>query len=194
MQNQNKEKMMLSRREALKTSSLMLGYALTASAAAAVLNGCKADKTPEWMPSNMSIDQSKLIAEVAEMIIPTTDVPGAKAALVDRFIDSMFEAYPEEERNMFLQGLSLFDTKSQELNQKSFMDSDEAGRKAVLDNMVAESKSSDAPHIFDMVKEMTVLGYCTSEIGATELLNYDPIPGPFVGCVDFSTVGATWAI
>ncbi len=194
MKNQNKEKTMISRREALKTSTLMLGYALTASAATAVLNGCKADKAPDWMPSNMTLDQSKLIAEVAEMIIPATDIPGAKAALVDRFIDSMCEAYPEEERNMFIQGLSLFDTKAQAINQKSFLDSDEPGRKAVLDEMVAESKDSDEPHIFDMVKEMTVLGYCSSEIGATELLNYDPIPGPFVGCVDFSTVGATWAI
>lgn len=196
METENKDRLMMNRRSALKTSSLILGYALTASAATAVLNGCKTDTAVGWTPKNLSLDQSNLLDEVTEMIIPATDIPGAKGAMVNRFIDAMFDAYPQEESNMFLQGLSLFDTKSQELNGKNFVESDEAGRKAVLDNMVAESKSSnsDIPHIFDMVKELTVMGYCASEIGGTQLLNYDPVPGPFQGCVDLSSVGARYSL
>jgi hypothetical protein len=195
MEIQDKKKMMMNRREALRTSSLILGYALTASAATAVLNGCKADTAVDWTPKHLSKEQHALISEVTEMIIPETDVAGAKTTQVDRFIDAMFDAYPVEERNMFLQGLTLFDTKSQELNGKTFVDSDEAGRKKVLDSMVAEmKKSNDKPHIFRMVRELTVLGYCTSEYGATEFLTYDPVPGPFQGCIDLSTVGAAYSL
>ena len=163
----------------------------TGGAAAAILNGCKADASPSWQPAFMSMDQFKLIGEVAEMIIPETDIAGAKTALVDRYIDSMLEAFPEEDRKMFLDGLSLFDMKSQELNEKSFMDADEDQRKRVLDAMVEESKNSDGPHIWNLMKEGTVSGYCQSEAGATQLLTYDPVPGPYQGCIDFSTVGKT---
>ena len=195
MEIQNKDQLMMNRRQVLKTSSMILGYALTASAATAILNGCKADTSVDWKPKNLSVDQNNLVAEISEMIIPETDVAGAKTTHVNRFIDSMFDAYSEEERNMFMQGLTLFDTRAQELNTKTFVKSDEAGRKAVLDSMVSEMKNTKGkPHIFGMIRELTVLGYCTSEIGATELLTYDPVPGPYQGCIDLSSVGGTYSL
>lgn len=35
--------------------------------------------------------------------------------------------------------------------------------------------------------------YYMSEPGATEELNYDPVPGDFKGCIPFSEVGKAWA-
>jgi len=44
------------------------------------------------------------------------------------------------------------------------------------------------------MREWTVTGYCESEAGATEHLEWNPVPGPFRGCIDFEEVGKTWAI
>jgi hypothetical protein len=51
-----------------------------------------------------------------------------------------------------------------------------------------------APHFFRTMKELTVLGYYTSQIGATKELRYVQVPGRFNGCVPFKTIGRTWAV
>jgi len=195
MKNEDTESATLtSRRSALKTSTLLLGYVMTAGTTAAIMNGCKADRSDGWKPNYMTQDQNDLFAEVAEMIIPATDIPGAKGALVERWADEMLSTYSPEDRAQFIEGMRMFDIYAQEFSAKTFLESNEDERKSVLDRMVAESKKSDEPHIFNIVKEATVAGYCTSEVGAIQLLNYDPVPGPYKGCVDFSTLGATSAL
>ena len=47
---------------------------------------------------------------------------------------------------------------------------------------------------FRMMKELTLLGYYTSEVGATRELRYEPVPGRYEGCVPFTTIGRTWAV
>jgi glucoside 3-dehydrogenase (cytochrome c) hitch-hiker subunit len=51
-----------------------------------------------------------------------------------------------------------------------------------------------ATPFFRMMKELTLLGYYTSEAGATRELRYVPVPGRFDGCVPFTTIGRTWAV
>jgi hypothetical protein len=46
---------------------------------------------------------------------------------------------------------------------------------------------------FHTMKELTLLGYYTSQIGATQELKYAPVPGRFDGCVPFATVGRAWS-
>ena len=47
---------------------------------------------------------------------------------------------------------------------------------------------------FSRLKQMTIVGFFTSEVGATQVLKYDKIPGAYNGCVPFEEVGVTWAI
>ena len=51
-----------------------------------------------------------------------------------------------------------------------------------------------ATPFFRMMKELTLLGYYTSEAGATRELRYVPVPGRYDGCVPFTTIGRTWAV
>jgi hypothetical protein len=46
-----------------------------------------------------------------------------------------------------------------------------------------------------MVKELTLLGYFTSEPGATQVLQYRPVPGAYHACVPLTQAGKgkTWA-
>ncbi|HET6567933.1 MAG TPA: gluconate 2-dehydrogenase subunit 3 family protein [Rhodothermales bacterium] len=50
------------------------------------------------------------------------------------------------------------------------------------------------PSFFGTMKELTLVGYYTSEAGATEELRHVPIPGRYDGCIPFSEVGRTWAV
>lgn len=77
----------MDRREALKAVSLILGYSLTGTSALVLLNGCKAESNTDWAPNFFSEAEIKLIAEIAEIILPKTDTPGAKDAMCERYVD-----------------------------------------------------------------------------------------------------------
>ncbi|MBT8233452.1 MAG: gluconate 2-dehydrogenase subunit 3 family protein [Saprospiraceae bacterium] len=184
----------MDRREAIKTSSLILGYAVTATTAAAVLNGCQADRSIDWTPKYLDKKQALLVGDISELIIPKTDTPGAKEAMVDRFIDAMLGAWKPEDRTLFTTALVDFDTEAEKQFKRGFVKCTKEQQIKVLDVLVEDSKNKDS-HIFKTMKELTVVGYCKSELGATTLLTYDPVPGaPYEGCVDFSTVGATYSL
>lgn len=183
----------MNRRDALKTSSLILGYTITGGTAIAVLNGCKADTSDNLEPSFFTKDQINVLAEVCELIIPETDIAGAKTAKVHRFLDSLIATFPPEEREGFTAKVDLFDTRATSSVGKKFTECDQEEMKSVIDAILDEN--GEDKQVFDMIKEATVTGYCLSEEGATQLLKFDPVPGPhFQGCVDFAEVGGIWAL
>ena len=184
----------MNRRDVLKNSTLLLGYGLTAGTTMAVLKGCKADPSIDWTPKNLTVSQAVLAAEMAEMIIPKTLTPGAKDALVDRYIDAILDCYTSEEIEDFKMRLDAFDTQSKKLQGGRFYALDGGKRKTMMDWLFEDSKGQKRDHLFHRMREWTVTGYCESEAGATEHLEWNPVPGPFRGCIDFEEVGKTWAI
>ncbi|HUC79639.1 MAG TPA: gluconate 2-dehydrogenase subunit 3 family protein [Flavisolibacter sp.] len=46
-------------------------------------------------------------------------------------------------------------------------------------------KQRMAPHYFSMMKQLTLLGFFTSEVGATKALRHMPVPGRYDGCVPY---------
>jgi Gluconate 2-dehydrogenase subunit 3 len=57
-----------------------------------------------------------------------------------------------------------------------------------------EKPKEDPPrHYFRMMKELTLLGYFTSEIGQKQALRYEPVPGRYEGCVDYKKGDKAWA-
>ena len=52
-----------------------------------------------------------------------------------------------------------------------------------LDHEAREKEQEAPPHFFALIKQLTLLGYFSSEIGVTQTLRYDPIPGVYDGCV-----------
>ena len=67
--------------------------------------------------------QDVTITTIAELIIPQTDTPGAKAARVNEFIDLILtEWYDEKERGRFLAGLADVDSRSQKMFGKNFVE------------------------------------------------------------------------
>ena len=191
----------MDRREALKATSLFLGYTLTAGSAVALLGGCKAETSGDWQAKTLSEEESNLLAEICETILPKTDTPGAKDALCHRYIDEMITSfYSEDKRTYFKESLAIFDDKSKAKYSKAFVALNINEREEILGLLAKESKeykdeSGKKPHIFKAIKEATISGYFTSEVGATGgLCMFDPLPGPYKGCIDFATVGKNYVI
>jgi hypothetical protein len=135
--------------------------------------------------------QGETATAVADTIIPTTDTPGAREAGVGPFMDFMVEqTFDAEELDRFLAGLDEMDSRSLRTVGATFLDATETQRTSVLATMEIEAVAlrleddNSQPHFFTMIKELTLFGYYTSEIGMTEELGWRMIPGSFDGCVD----------
>jgi hypothetical protein len=50
-----------------------------------------------------------------------------------------------------------------------------------------------SPHYFSMMKQLTMLGYFTSEVGSTQALRYVPVPGKYEGCIPYKKGDRAWA-
>lgn len=139
----------------------------------------------------LSARQGEVATAVADTIIPTTDTPGARSAGVGPFIDFMVEqTFDAEELDRFMAGLDEIDPRSLRTVGTTFLEATEAQRTDVLAEMAAEaaalrSTETDAPpHFFSTIKELTLFGYYTSEVGMTQELGWRMIPGSYDGCVD----------
>src|SRR6187549_4005864 len=100
----------MDRREALKRTAWIMGGAISAPAIMGILKGCTAKPTIDWKPVFLSSDQGVLVSQVADIIIPKTDTPGAKEVGVPGFIDQIVsECFKKEDQDKFLEGLKAFD-------------------------------------------------------------------------------------
>lgn len=176
---------MINRRQAVERMSLMLGGALSTQLTAGLMGQVLNDG-----PSvEINDAQRALLTEVADVIIPTTDTPGARAAGAEKFIIRVIrDCHVLEEQQAFYAGLAEVDARSQQAHGKKFVDLTPEEKEAI----VAETAKSDPP-FFHRMKSYTVTGYFTSEIGATEALAYLPIPGRFEGDIPLAPDQKTWA-
>lgn len=190
----------MNRREALKRVAILCGGALSAPTVAGILSGCQADNTASWSPAVLSDHQDELVTTIAEHIIPATDTGGAAAAQVNRFVDAMLdEGFLPDDRDRFLDGLDEVDADAEAEYDAPFLEcsSDEQVELIAAWDEAAFGEEADfdpdAPPFFRTMKELTIFGYYTSEIGATEELQFDPVMGRYDACVPVEEIGRTWA-
>jgi len=194
----------IDRREALRRAALMLGGALSAPVVAGVLAGCEARRVPNgaWRPRALSPEQAELVATIAEHVLPETDTPGARAVGAHEFIDAMLaDAYTAGERRRFIAGLNDVDTRARSACGTAFLGCGPDQQRALLAELDREAFAQAAPPpgstevpFFRTMKELTVVGYYTSEAGATRELHHAPVPGRYDGCVPLTQIGRTWAV
>ena len=176
----------MTRRAALKRAALFLGVALTPSLIANVL---QAAATPGAKAVFLSPAQLDLVTAIAERILPLTDTPGATDVGVPAFVDLMLGKYStESERQVFTAGLDEVNAASLASHAQSFVKISAAQQDAILMKIAVASQKKEKT-FFHQIKELTVVGYFTSEIVGRTVLHYDPVPGRFQGCVPISEVG-----
>ena len=199
----------MKRREAISRVALLMGGALSAPTMLAFLEGCKsANETSTGISFPFSADRQALVSEVAEIIIPKTDTPGAKDAKVGEFIEKMLkECYVEKDQSSFNEGMK-------ELEKRDFLKATPAEQTKILKEMETAARTESAKAgeekkkyteagkeytdagvpFFQLVKELTLLGYFTSEVGATQALEYVAVPGRYDGCIDLKPGQKAWAM
>lgn len=176
----------MNRRDAIQHVALLLGSMISAPTMAGVMG--EKINLGESVP--VTAEQEAFLADLADVIIPTTTTPGAKAAGVEKFIVRvMRDCYPKDDQEKFYSGLTQLNTESQAKFSKSFVELNNAQK---ID-MVKATTTTNKPFFLRM-KELTVTGYFTSEIGATKALEYLPIPGRFEGCVPLKPGQKAWAL
>lgn len=189
----------MDRRQLLHRAALMLGGAISASAASGILGGCVA--APGMAPGGgyLTDAEKRTVAAMCDHILPRSDTPGALDVGVPAFIDRMLsEFYQDPERRILREGLRQATTDAAELDGVTFAELPADKQIALMREYDREAYAQRAAgsdtHFFRMMKELTILGYCTSEAGATKLLKYAPFPGPYRGDVPYSEVGKAWAL
>jgi len=194
----------ISRREAiLRVSAMLGGVALVGQSA--MLAGCAAGPANETQapPSNSIFSQTdiRLLDEIAETILPETSTPGAKAAGVGPFIALMVtDTYYENDQQIVLEGLNSLQAQCLRSYGAHFELVTAAQRLTLIENLDAEqhvymqtSEEGAPAHYFRMLKELTLLGYFTSEIGYTQALRYAETPGGFDPCAPYTPGEKSWA-
>ena len=138
-------------------------------------------------------DERAAVAALSEIIIPTTDTPGAIAAGVPEYIEFMLsEWYDKEERTQFLVGLKQVVAYADAAKGGAFAELAEAEQTEIVQRMhdgampvmIAGGKA-----FFEHIKQLTLAGYYTSEIGMTVERVYLPVPGRFDGAYPYDQVG-----
>lgn len=181
-----------------------MGGTISAAAIVGILNGCQPEpKGLSWEPRFFNLSQADTVATIAERIIPRTDSPGAKDVGVPEFIDIMLkDNYDKDDQKVFLDGLTKFEADAKSAYGQPFVQLDVEEQNALLTKydeaayaiINKEDYDSDINRpFFNMIKELTLLGFFTSEVGVSEVLQYDPLPQTYEGCVPLAEVGKTWA-
>ena len=194
----------MDRREALKRMTAVMGGVFSLSTAAGVLGGCRVGPASDaFVPQALSKEQDALVTAIAELIIPTTDTPGATAARVNEYVDKMLsDWYPEDNRIQFAAGLADVDERSRDTFGKPFVDGTAEEQHALLTQLESErttwrdgsqNEPGADPPFFQMMREMTIAGHYTSEIGATQELKYEIVFDRFDGAVPYAEVGRAWS-
>jgi len=176
------------RREAVQYISLLLGGTLVG--ANAFLTGCKTKSAVDYTFTNENI---AFLNEVGETILPATSTPGAKAANVGEFMKVMVnDCYTQADQKIFHEGIAKLDDESEKKFNSSFMDASPEQRHELLvaldkeqKDYSANKKTDEPAHYFRMMKELTLLGYFTSEIGHKQARRHVPVPGKYEGCIPY---------
>jgi glucoside 3-dehydrogenase (cytochrome c) hitch-hiker subunit len=195
----------MDRRQALSRISTIVGGSISIPTLASVMSGCsRSAESPannKYVPRILSREQYAAVQIVVDAIIPRTDTPGALDVGADRFIDTLLADYfSSENKTNFLYGLDWFlETTNRELSP-DFVGAAEDDRLAFLMRMdqaaynnLEEGQSSAVENaFFRHIKELVLVGYYTSEEGATTELHVAPY-GAYHGDVSFESIGKTWA-
>jgi hypothetical protein len=207
----------MDRREAILRVAALTGLTLSTPLLTGLLSGCESktkNKSEEHVTRVVSGKHRTMIEEISERIIPTTDTPGAKEAKVPEFIlFTLADCYSVADQDRFFKGLDDLDAQAKKTYNNAFLDLKAAEQTELLkqveiatqaekEKLKADAKARQdreivlepAPLFFQMMKELTIVGYFSSEVGATKALAYVHVPGSYNGCTDLKPGQRTWAM
>lgn len=185
----------MERREALKKMAFLMGGAISATTMGVLLESFTV-YNPEKNTYTFSLSDEEILGEFAEIILPTTaKSPGAKAAGVGAIIPLIIkDCYPPKLQEVFKSGFEEMLSKCKTKFSKEFMSLTGEEKNQLMNELRQESlDNKKKPCFFIIARDLTLLGYFTSEIGCTIAREYLPIPGRYDGNADYKEGQKAWA-
>jgi hypothetical protein len=156
-------------------------------------DGSKFLTDANWKPAFLDSHQNETLIALSEVIIPATDTPGAKEALVNRFLDLLLSVQPEEFQKQFVDALAFIDSQSKTQFGAEFKALSAEDQVSLLtpwayplqkSSWMEQDDGPDLPHQhFDRLKALIAAAYYGSEIGQKELgWDGSMTHGPYEGC------------
>ncbi|MCQ3831032.1 gluconate 2-dehydrogenase subunit 3 family protein [Microbulbifer elongatus] len=175
----------MNRRRFLIRMSAALGYGALVNDAAALDAALAFFGKPSGF---LGPDELEFVSQVSDIIIPQSDTPSASQAGVPAYIDFYLGEFLESKaRNLFVEDLrELCDESIQ-----GFLRLSEEHKTELIQSLDDRLGSSEENTVYKKLKELIVIGYYTSQVGATQALRYDPVPGPYKE-IKLAEVGRAW--
>ncbi|TDS11832.1 gluconate 2-dehydrogenase subunit 3 family protein [Sphingobacterium paludis] len=176
----------MNRREALQRVAMLVGGSVIG--ANLFLEGCTRPASKD-VATLFEKDKMNFLGDLAEAILPKTSTPGAKEAGVGEFIPVMIrDCYDEVDQKAFMEGLAKVDDRSKKEFNKPFQELSKEEQLQFVNKYDKEAteyqknrKEGEANDFFHMLKQLTLTGFFTSEVGMTKAQRYVKIPGRFDG-------------
>ena len=194
----------MNRRDALKRTGWLTGGTLAAPALLTLLQACDPERDgPDWTPEFFTAEEAATITALVDTLLPRTNTPGGLDVGVDRFLDRFYaqsldaEGQAEVRRQIAAfnaAGGAAFDRLDATRREKVLRDAEAQPGKfnpGVWGTPVGEQVPVSW---YRGLKSTMIWAYLSSEKIGTEVLAYDPVPGPYLGCIPLSDVGRRWAL
>ncbi|QLE01886.1 gluconate 2-dehydrogenase subunit 3 family protein [Galbibacter sp. BG1] len=187
----------MERRKALKNIGLSFGYVAATPTLFSILQSCKNEPDLDWQPSFFTEAQASMVNTITDLILPKTDnLPGAKDLNIPMFIDLSFkELLTEEEKKNIKKGAEEtvvkldndFSEKSCDSLLASYLNAPADIQQKYLTNIRQNNFDADALiyNFLIKVRANTVWAFKESEFIGEQVQVYEPVPGPFHGCIDW---------
>jgi hypothetical protein len=194
----------MQRREALKQTAL---FGVATALFPSLLQSCKETSRLNWQPQFLSVKHAELISSLVDTLLPKTETPGALDMKVDIFIDLVYGKLNEESGQKEMdKGMDEFDAKAKEKfggsfvdlspeNKAEFLKMEEVGSPKFNGSVWGTAVGTQEPvGFYRSLKSTALWAYFSSEEIGKNVLSYDPVPGPYQGCIPLSEVGNTWSL
>jgi len=192
----------MTRKEAIQHVALLIGCSVIG--ANLFISGCKRKPSKE-VASLFERDNIDFLGALAEAILPKTSTPGAEEAGVGEFIPVMIrDCYHQIDQKAFVEGFEGVDgrairefgkrfrrlSKEEQLQLMNTYDKEakafQIDRESIQSRIGANREGKEPieylpNHFFHMLKQLTLIGFFTSEKGMTQALRYVKIPGKYDG-------------
>ena len=167
----------MNRRDLLKKGVYGLAGVTLSSTLISTLQSCTSIE--KYSPHYFSKTEFSLLFNIVDFLIPKTETPGALEMKVPQFIDIIIsETYNNESKNNFSNKLKLLieDFKSNNIDLSDY--------NSMKSKFVNDFNNKTHQEIYNQIRDLTVWGFKTSKEIALNVLNYNPIPGYQLGCVN----------
>lgn len=207
----------MKRREVIKNLGLGAGLLVMGPSALSLLHSCGKEPQAKWQPVFLTTSNGMVLEKLLDIILPSTDTPGAGDLNLAQFIDAyMEEVATVEQQNLFKKGAGDFSEVFQEIHQKKAEEGTEEEYEKILAQLLVSTperseknlkrttetqdpldKDPDektdfnegAAAFLETVRELGIWGWRNSRAIGEEVLWYDPNPGQYIACGPLSELG-----